>query len=319
MSLDYILPLKADVDGDVQELSEYLHRLSPHANVIVVDGSPQGAFEAHAAMWATVVTHVRPDPDLVFTNGKVNGVITGFRRSQSDKAVVADDDVRYEPEQLRFLAALLDTDDLIRPQNYFEPLPWHARWDTARSLLNRAVLGADFPGTLAMRLTPRLRSHGYDGNVLFENLELIRTIQAQGGQERVVLDLFIRRLPPTTRHFVGQRLRQAYDSFAQPHRMVFELALLPIIGLCGLRGRRLVLLVAAAVATAERGRRRGRGTTVYPPSTSLFAPAWIAERALCSWLALVMRARGGVTYSNRRIALAAHSLIDLEGNTDARG
>ena len=37
--------------------------------------------------------------------------------------------------------------DLVRPQNYFEPLPWHARWDTARTLLNRG-LGRDYPGTL---------------------------------------------------------------------------------------------------------------------------------------------------------------------------
>ena len=30
---------------------------------------------------------------------------------------------------------------------------------------------------------------GYDGDVLFENLELIRTVRARGGEEAVALDL----------------------------------------------------------------------------------------------------------------------------------
>jgi len=31
--------------------------------------------------------------------------------------------------------------DLVGPQNFFDPLPWHARWDSARTLLNRASGG----------------------------------------------------------------------------------------------------------------------------------------------------------------------------------
>ena len=64
--------------------------------------------------------------------------------------MIADDDVRYEPAALRRAAELLDEHDLVRPQNFFEPLPWHARWDTARTLLNRGF-GRDYPGTLAVR------------------------------------------------------------------------------------------------------------------------------------------------------------------------
>jgi hypothetical protein len=263
-------------------------------------------------MWGDVITQVRPDADLTFLNGKVNGVLTGFRLCRSDKVVIADDDVRYEPWQLRRIAMLLDGADVVRPQNFFEPLPWHARWDSARSLLNRALAGADFPGTLAVRLTPQLRSDGYDGDVLFENLELIRTVQAQGGRERVVLDLFVRRLPPTCRHFAGQRVRQAYDSFAQPRRMAVELALLPLLCLCALRGWRLLSLAVFVVSAAEAGRRRGRGSVRYPPSTSLFAPAWVVERAFCSWLAVLMRARGGVRYADRQIVRAAHTVRELE-------
>jgi hypothetical protein len=78
--------------------------------------------------------------------GKVAGVTTGVRRAGFEAVVIADDDVRYEHATLQRLVEYLDDHDLVRPQNFFDPLPWHARWDTARTLLNRAF-GADYPGT----------------------------------------------------------------------------------------------------------------------------------------------------------------------------
>src|SRR4029079_2928969 len=111
------------------------------------------------------------------------------------------------------------------PQNYFDPLPWHARVDAARSLLNRVHSGdrelgsGDFPGTLGVRREAFVACGGYDGDVIFENLELMRTIEAAGGRVATPLDLYVRRLPPTTAHFISQRVRQAYDDFALPVRM----------------------------------------------------------------------------------------------------
>jgi hypothetical protein len=228
--------------------------------------------------------------------------------------------VRYEPAQLHRLELALDTAELVRPQNYFRPLPWHARWDTARSLLNRAVLGTDFPGTLAVRLSPQLRAAGYDGDVLFENLELIRTIRAAGGRERLMPDLYVRRLPPSAGHFVRQRVRQAYDSFAQPGRMALELALLPAFVLIGRRPVRLGVLLGAAVGLAEVGRRRGQGQAVFAAGSVWFTPAWLAERSICSWLALGNRVLfGGVRYSGGRIWRAAHSMAELRRTARAPG
>ena len=53
---------------------------------------------------------------------------------------------------------------------------------------------------------------------MFENLELVKTIEAAGGRQIVASDLFVRRLPLTTHHFVNQRIRQAYDDLARPVR-----------------------------------------------------------------------------------------------------
>jgi hypothetical protein len=312
MALNYILPIKSDQGRDIAELAGYLNQLTESAQVIVVDGSPPEVFDAHRALLNSAVTHVRPAEDMRFRNGKVNGVVTGFRLCGSDKVVIADDDVRYEPAQLHRVELALDTAELVRPQNYFRPLPWHARWDTARSLLNRAVIGTDFPGTLAVRLSPQLRASGYDGDVLFENLELIRTVRAAGGRERLMPDLYVRRLPPSTRHFVRQRVRQAYDSFAQPGRMILELALLPAFVLLRRRPLPLLALLGGAIGLAEVGRRRGQGQAVFSPGSVWFTPAWLAERSICSWLAVATRVLfGGVRYSGGRIWRAAHSISEL--------
>ncbi|WP_410586312.1 glycosyltransferase [Amycolatopsis sp. lyj-23] len=158
--------------------------------------------------------HVPPDPDLRCVNGKVAGVITGLRLVRAERVIIADDDVRYDGETLAAVAGALDGADLVVPQNYFRPTPCHCRWDTARSLLNRAF-AHDYPGTLAVRRTAFHRFGCYDGEVLFENLELIRTVRARGGTVRYLRSPLVRRLPPDVRTFLSQRVRQAYDSFAQ--------------------------------------------------------------------------------------------------------
>jgi hypothetical protein len=241
-------------------------------------------------------------------SGKVNGVLTGLREAAHERVVIADDDVRWEPEQLRRVAHLLDHADVVRPQNHFSPLPWHARWDTARMLINRG-LGSDFPGTLAVRRSTLLEAGGYDADVLFENLELMRTVRAAGGTVLDAPDLFVRRLPPTFQHFFRQRVRQAYDSSAQPARLVAELALLPALlaALSRYGARAFVGFAALGVAVADRGRRRAAGRTVFPSSSTWLAPVWLIERAVCSWLAVGQRLRGGVPYAGTRFRRSASS------------
>jgi hypothetical protein len=274
--------------------------------VVVVDGSPDAVFERHHRAWAAFTRHLRPDGDLAYRNGKVNGVITGMRAAGAERVIVADDDVRYDEESLAQVLALLDDADLVIPQNYFGPLPWHAAWDSARTLVNRA-LGTDYPGTMAVRRAAFLRAGGYDGDVLFENLELIRTMRATGARVRAAPHAYVRRLPPGAGHFAGQRVRQAYDSLGQPLRLAAELALLPAVALAVAARRYSALAWAAAAAAglAEAGRRRHGGTAVFPPVTALLAPAWVAERSVCSWLALACRLRGGIRYAGQRLPRAA--------------
>jgi hypothetical protein len=310
---EYILPLRWAEDSGLDELVEYLRQVCSWVTVTVVDGSPADLYARHRERFPPAVRHIAPEP-APDGNGKVSAVMTAVRRSGAERLVIADDDVRYSREGLAAVFRGLDDAELVRPQNYFRPLPWHACWDTSRTLINRAFAG-DFPGTLAVRRSALMATGGYDG-VLFENLELIRTIRAAGGREQQMPQLFVERRPPTARHFFKQRVRQAYDDFAQPGRLCAELALLPILaGLLFQPPRRRLRAVlggaCTAVAVAETGRRRHGGRNVYPVRTVLFAPLWAVERAVCIWLALALRIRGGIPYGGVRIKTAAHSAAHL--------
>ncbi|MBO3089980.1 glycosyltransferase [Cellulomonas dongxiuzhuiae] len=301
----YVLPLRSGTPLAAEALA-YLRALTRELAVVVVDGSPDPVRAANARALPDEVRHVDAPAPQRGRNGKVLGVRRGLEVSDAPRVVVADDDVRWEAAALGRALAMLDDVDLVRPQNVFDPQPWHARWDTGRSLLNRAVAG-DWPGTLVVRRAA-LPPHGYAADVLFENLELVRTVRARGGRERVARDLLVRRLPPTARHFWRQRVRQAYDSHAQPGRLLVELAVLPslLVAVQRHRARRAVAgVVVATVVLAEVGRRREGGARVYPASAALWAPVWLGERAVCAWVALAHRVRGGVPYAGTRLRAAA--------------
>ncbi len=312
----YVVPLRWVEDGPLDDLTAYLAMLAGWLDVVVVDGSPPGRFVEHHRAWDAFATHVPPDPRFRFLNGKVDGVLTGIALARHEAVVLADDDVRYGWSELQRVIAALEHADVVRPQNYFRPLPWHARWDTARTLLNRALDG-DFPGTLGVRRSTLLDLGGYDGDVLFENLELMRTVEAAGGVVLHDPGCLVRRLPPTARHFVRQRVRQAYDEWARPARMAASLAILPAVTWLVARRRVGALAAAAAVtvATAEVGRRRHGGRRYFPATSSLLAPAWVTERAVCAWLALVRRATGGCPYAGARFVRAATPVRELRTAT----
>jgi len=317
LAAEYVLPLRCTDDRGLAELTAYLHRLSRWIDVTVVDGSPPELYARHAAAWGAHVRHMAPAL-TGGANGKVRGVLTGIALARHERIVLADDDVRHDRATLAALLGELRDADLVAPQNVFRPRPWHARWDTARSLFNRALTG-DYPGTYGVRRSVLWRTGGYDADALFENLEMQRTISAADGRVRSCPDLFVTRLPPSSAHFRAQRVRQAYDSFAQPARLLAELALAPTVFALRRRPGILCLLVVLGTVVAERGRRRARGTHVFPRTSALWAPLWLAERGVTSWVAVGLRLRGGVRYSSQRVALAASSLRTLRRRSPTAG
>ncbi len=314
--LSYVLPVKlilaATRDG---ELASYLSWLSRHVHVIVADGSAADVYHHNAHAWPGAVVHA---PVRSFTlNGKVAGVCDGVQVAQTRRVVIADDDVRYDAAALARIRALLDEHDAVIPQNYFRPAPWHARWDTGRTLLNR-VFGGDYAGTIAVNRESFMSTGGYCGAVLFENLELMRTLRASGFDVHVAPDLYVARQPPPVRQFLNQRVRQAYDSRAQPLRLALELSVLP--GLISLRRSpsQLAAVAVAVTVLADVGRRSDGGGDVWPIQSTGWAVPWLLERAVTSWLAMVAWFLGGVTYRGIRLQVAAHDGAAVAGGSCPR-
>lgn len=315
--LTYILPIKMDDPSQEEELDEYLQWLDERTQLIVVDGSEIRAFQRHVGRWPGIEV-IAPNPAMRTKNGKVWGVLTGLALARNDKVIVADDDIRYDSASLTRIEALLDEAEVVRPQNYFRPSPWHAKWDSARSLINRCT-GGDWPGTLGVRRSAI--PDGYEGNCLFENLEMVRTVVAGGGRERVAQNLYIRRLPPSTGHFFSQRVRQAYDEWARPGRLVLQLTFLPALVFAAFKSRPVfAAMLGCTIACAEVGRRIAGGRRYFDLTTSLMAPCWLVERAVCAWLALGLRiVRGGAIYHGSIIARPATPLHELRRRREHAG
>ena len=89
--------------------------------------------------------------------------------------------------------------------------------------------------------------------------------------------------------------------------MAIQLSLLPTaLVLLAFRPRLLLTALLGSCLLAEYGRQRGDGARVFPVVASLMAPLWLGERAVCSWLALLSRARfGGVRYHGAIVSKAA--------------
>src|ERR1700712_3123510 len=121
----YLVPIRWADGAGRDDLAAHLARIAAiGAEVIVVDGSAPSVFAADRAAFAPyVAAHLAPDLDLRFRNGKVAGVITAARRASHEALVIADDDVRHDRATLARIVALLADHDLVRPQNYFRPLP----------------------------------------------------------------------------------------------------------------------------------------------------------------------------------------------------
>jgi hypothetical protein len=308
----YLLTIRrVRFDEDEAEKFRDYFRLIADAGcgVLVIDGSPSDVFAAHRKMWGGVCMHAPVDPQHKYLNGKVNGIHTGVAIAAHERIILADDDIRYTPADLRRMIELLADYEMVRPQNYLRPLPVWARTEAARMLINRAwIAEGDYPGTLGVRRASMLRVGHYDGDVLFDNEEIVRHFRAHGANISYARDFFILKRPPTFRKWLEQRPRQAYEDFVMRAKTAFFALLPPALALIRLTaGRRwslafVVVVALGAVTLAARGLGDGAGR-FFPAWLPLYAPLWVIERAASTYWAFYWRvAHGGYPFGNKLIA-----------------
>jgi len=308
----YLLPIRRSIFREIEaaELRNYFSILAGNCELIVIDGSPSEIFKKHHRVWSGVCRHEVVDSRFTYLNDKVNGIHTGIRLATNEKIILADDDVRYARENIEKVSLLLDDFEVVRPQNYISPLSWWAQMEAARMLINRATLrAADYPGTCAFRRATMLRLGEYDGDVLFDNEELIRHFARRGARICYANDFFIRKRPPKFRKWIEQRPRQAYEDFGLRGKTALFAGLLPsllLVGIfCGMKWMSIFafLIAAVSILVAFAGRARGNANQFFPFSVCFFAPLWIFERALSTyWAFYWYLTRGGYPFGDRLLA-----------------
>jgi hypothetical protein len=299
----YLLPIRrARHDpSEVKRLSDYFNLLRlAGCEVLVVDGSPKSIFEEHKKAWQHFSRHVAPDPKYTYLNGKVNGVHTGVALASCERIILADDDIRYTIANVKRMCHLLDSFEMVRPQNFIEPLPWWARVETARILINRGALRAgDYPGTCGFRRSTMYRVGPYDGDVLFDNEEIVRHFVLHHATINYALDFCILKRPPTFAKWLEQRPRQAYEDFVMRVKTAAFVSVLPLtLALSYLKSIRagvafLAALSLISVLISTRGLLRNRAYKFFPFHSSLCSPLWILERSLSVYWAIYWKMRYG--------------------------
>lgn len=308
----YILPIRrvrASL-AEMQDFANYFQLLSAaHCEVLVVDGSPPEVFAEHNRVWRGLCRHVTVDPRYEYLNGKVNGVHTGVDLAACEAIIIGDDDIRYTADDIARMCTLLDEYEMVRPQNYLSPLPWWARMEAARMLLNRALIKTgDYPGTCGFRRSAMRRVGHFDGDVLFDNEEIVRHFALHGATIAYARDFFVLKHPPTLGKWREQRPRQAYEDFVMRLKTVFFLALLPLTLLLSIFAAwKALLCFTALIASgsmwlAMRGRGEG-AHRFFPWWICCYAPLWIVERAASVYWALYWRVvYGGYPFGARIVA-----------------
>jgi hypothetical protein len=306
----YILPIRRSHFHQTEALGlgEYFELLATaRCEILVVDGSPPQVFEEHHAAWKGICTHLPVNRRYGYLNDKVNGVHTGVERASCDKIILGDDDIRYDHQAIEVMVDLLGRFEVVRPQNFLHPVPWWAKMESARMLINRATLRlADYPGTCGFRRRTMIRVGHYDGDVLFDNEEIIRHFAQAGARIEYANDFFVLKRPPSFRKWLEQRPRQAYEDFGLRAKTGMFLSLLPAGALLSAIGRwhagaiYAVSVAIGSVLLAVGGRCRGRAAKYFPLSACFFAPLWVFERALSSYWALGhYLARGGYPFGEQ--------------------
>jgi hypothetical protein len=303
----YLVVIERDREpaDDLRDLASYLSTLSlAGCEVVVVDGSPSPVFESNRAVLRWVSRHIAARPRHHNFSGGIDSVRAAVDVSGCDKIIVADENVRYQPDAIESVCELLDLHEVVEPQDYFEPLPWWSGIEAGRMLVHRGVEPLpDHGATFGIRKSSVRGLRGVDIVAWSNGEDAVRRLASQGAEVFSACDVFVRRLPQPLDHWWRDRPRQADDDFAMPVKSAFFFALLPVaILLTAFGGLRLAGGYAGAIALGSMVlalRGRGGATTFFPLRACLCAPLWVFERSLSVYWALFRKLQGSAAETAR--------------------
>jgi hypothetical protein len=278
---------------DLRSLGERCTLLTGEGcEVVVVDASAPAAFDDHRRVLRWVARHLPPAAAHLTVNGSLHLLEAAADFAQTNKVVVATPEAHYRSEDLQRVCDLLEEHEVVVPSEYLDPLPWWARIDAGRMLLQRAVVvSPDAAGTFGFRRDSlaTIRRHGRPSDAG----DILHALATQGMELHDAADVFIRRTPPALGDWWRRRPHES-SSRLSPAGAALFLTLIPLLVLAGLLGGAGLMagfsgaLAFSTFALAVRG-RLGAAARYFPVTTCLFAPIWLLERSLTAYRAVGLR------------------------------
>lgn len=280
---------------DLRELGNYLSTLGvAGCDVVVLDPSPRVLFESNGRILRWVARHVAAGPEHCTPAGTLDRLRAAASVAACDKVIVASEDVRYTPAAIAQLTDLLESHEVVEPQDYLEPLPWWGSIDAGRILVHRGIEPQpDHGATFGFR---RGAIRGLRMLGMMDIQDPARRLAAAGADVYAASDVFVRREPGPLDEWLDQRARIASNDFAMPLKSAFFFSLVPFLLLMGVfGGLRMAGVYAGIIAFSSVGlalRGRSGASSFFPLRACLFAPVWVFERSVSVYWALFRKLRG---------------------------
>ena len=282
----------------LHDLAAYLSDIAASDfEVIVVDASSPEHLEENRRVLRWVCRHTAAKPQHVTGFGKIDVLRAAIDLASCDKVIVADEHVRYSPEALDDVTALLEMHEVVEPQDYFDPMPWWGGIEAGRILVHRSISPIpDRGSTFGFRKRSVSGLRSLDHAALAH--DYVRRLASQGAEVFTSMQLFVRRMPPAFSDWIRELPRRAEEEFRMPATAVLFFMLIPsLIAVTLLGGARMAGTIAAGIAFASIGLAlRGRigAGRFFPWRACFFAPVWILQRSVSIYCGLLWRvSRGG--------------------------
>lgn len=280
---------------DLRELGNYLSTLgTAGCDVVVLDPSPRMLFELNGRILRWVARHVAVGPEHCTSAGTLDCLRAAAAVAACEKVIVASEDVRYTPAAIGQLCDLLETHEVVEPQDYLDPLPWWGSVEAGRILLHRGIEPQpDHGATFGFR---RGTVRALRALNLIDDRDPARRLANAGAEVYAASDVFVRREPGAFEDWLEERPRIAGNDFALPFKSAFFFSLVPFLLLLGVfGGMRLAGVYAGVVGFSSVGlalRGRAGARAFFPLRACLFAPLWVMERSVSVYWALFRKLRG---------------------------
>ncbi len=282
--------------GELRDFAHYLSTVSlAGCEVLILDPSPRLQFDLNARSLRWVGRHMPVRPQHRTPGGAIDVVRAAADLAGCEKVIVAADDVRYSAQAIGQLCELLETYEVVEPQDYLDPLPWWGGIDAGRILVHRGIEPQpDHGATFGFRRSAIRALRTLNTSDAADDPP--RRLAAHGANVHPAADVFVRRQPVALGEWLAQRPRQAGEDFVLPMKTAFFFSLVPLLLLLAALGNLRIaggyagVIAFASIGLAVRG-RTGAGA-FFPFRACLFAPLWVFERAVSVYWALYRKLRG---------------------------